>query len=279
MPERRKDRADLCGQTSGSSPALCFRLRLWQRSPTNFRSGAAAPRTTISFRMPAMMTSITTSMLITVFDTLGSLAFAVSGALTGLKHRLDLFGVAVLAIVTTTGGGIMRDVMLGYIPPHSLRTPRIVLLCCAMAGIVFLFGHTFQRLNLLVLIFDAIGLGAFVSTGASLAYTLPDSNLYLVTVMGTITAVGGSMTRDILVREIPVVLRKTELYACVCIAGAFAYYAAMRWTGNTVLAVNLCCFGTIGLRFFVMYTHVTLPAKELAETEKKTNQSNTDPRE
>lgn len=203
-----------------------------------------------------------TSLLINAFDTLGTLAFAVSGALTGLKHRLDLFGVAVLAVVTATGGGIMRDVMLGYIPPHSLRTPRIVLMCCAMAVTVFLFARTFEKLNQLVLAFDAIGLGAFVSTGAGLAYTLPDANLYLVTAMGMLTAVGGSMTRDVLVREIPVVLRKTELYACVCMVGSFLYYAAMEWIGNAVLAINLCCFGTIALRFFVMYMHLTLPAGE-----------------
>ncbi len=206
---------------------------------------------------------MTTSLLINTFDMLGTLAFAASGALTGIKHRLDLFGVTVLAVVTATGGGIMRDVVLGYIPPHSLRTPDIVLVCCGMALTAFVFAHAVEKLNQLVLVLDAVGLGAFVSTGAGLAYNLPDTNLYLVTAMGMLTAVGGSMIRDVLVREIPVVLRKTELYACVCLIGAFVYYAAIKLTENQTLAVNLCCFGTIILRFFVMYTHITLPAKNL----------------
>lgn len=207
-----------------------------------------------------------TAALMQFFDIAGTIAFAMSGALTAMLHGLDLFGVLFLAVLTATGGGIMRDVMLGYTPPISLQNPTYVLLCLLSALVVFRFATTVQRMNKWVVTFDAIGLGAFVATGAGLAYSHPNSNLYMVILMGIITATGGSMGRDVLVRRIPTVLVRTEIYATCCIVGSLLYYVIMKTTNNTVLAINVCCFSTIGMRFWAIHRHVVLPQKHLTET-------------
>lgn len=210
-----------------------------------------------------------TAFIMQLFDLLGTAAFAASGALTAVLHRLDLFGVMFLAVITATGGGITRDVILGNTPPYSLLEPRYVVVCLITALVVFIFARAVQRFNRLVLFFDAVGLGAFVPTGAALAYAHSQGSLYLVLSMGMITAIGGSMARDIMVNQIPVVLRKTEVYASICIVGALIYYFTMHWTGNTVLAVNLSCFSTIGLRLLSMHYHLTLPVRELDDQPKE----------
>lgn len=204
-----------------------------------------------------------TAQIMQIFDILGTIAFAISGALTAVMHGLDLFGVIFLAVITATGGGIARDVMLGNTPPYSLLEPRYVIICIITALFVFYFARAVQKFTRLVLFFDAIGLGAFVPTGAGLAYAHPKSSLYLVLVMGMITAIGGSMGRDIMVNQIPSVLRKTEIYASICLVGALVYYCAMRWTGSEVLAMNFSCFSTILLRLLAMHRHITLPTRDL----------------
>lgn len=208
-----------------------------------------------------------TATLMQFFDIVGTIAFAMSGALTAMLSGLDLFGVLFLAVLTATGGGIARDVMLGYTPPFSLQNPSYVILCIISALVVFRFATTVQKMNKWVLTFDAIGLGAFVATGAGLAYHHPQSNLYMVILMGIITATGGSMGRDVLVRRIPTVLIRTEIYATCCIVGSALYYLIMETTGNTILAINVCCFVTIGLRFWGMHRHIVLPQKQLQDTD------------
>ena len=207
-----------------------------------------------------------TATLMQVFDIAGTIAFAMSGALTAMLHGLDLFGVLFLAVLTATGGGIARDVMLGYTPPFSLQNPLYVVLCILSALVVFRFATTVQRMNKWVVTFDAIGLGAFVATGAGLAYAHPKSNLYMVILMGIITATGGSMGRDVLVRRIPTVLIRTEIYATCCIVGSLLYYLIMKTTGNTVLAINVCAFSTIAMRFWGIHRRVLLPQRQLVES-------------
>lgn len=204
-----------------------------------------------------------TAFIMQLFDLLGTIAFAASGAITAIMHRLDLFGIMFLSVITATGGGIARDVILGNTPPYSLLEPRYVIVCLVTALLIFVFARAAQRFSRLVLFFDAVGLGAFVPTGSALAYAHSQASLYLVLAMGMITAIGGSMARDIMVNQIPVVLRKTEVYATVCLAGSLIYYVAMHWTGNNTLAVNLSCFGTIGLRLLSMRYHLTLPTRDI----------------
>ncbi len=208
-----------------------------------------------------------TATLMLVFDIVGTIAFAMSGALTAMLYGLDLFGVIVLAVLTATGGGMIRDVLLGNIPPASLQDPIYVLLCLAAALVSFRFAKTVQRMNSWIVFFDAIGLGAFVATGAGLAYAHPKANLYLVILMGIITATGGSMGRDVLVRRIPLVLVRTEIYSTCCIVGSILYYFTMEFTADAILATNICCFSTIAMRFWAIHHKVMLPQKQLEHTE------------
>lgn len=181
-----------------------------------------------------------------VFEITGIIAFAISGALTGIQKRLDIFGVLVLAITTAIGGGIMRDVIIGNTPPLTFRDPTFFIISSiATVGVCFTyrwldkFKHTIQ-------IFDAIGLGAFTATSANLALQHNLDSLLIVTTVAVITGIGGSIMRDVFVQEIPYVFRQ-EVYAITTIAGAVCfYYSHFYFTGN--IPLYLCFAITTGLR-------------------------------
>ncbi|SMC97580.1 trimeric intracellular cation channel family protein [Sporomusa malonica] len=181
-----------------------------------------------------------------VFEITGIIAFAISGALTGIQKRLDVFGVLVLAITTAIGGGILRDVIIGNTPPLTFRDPTFFIISSiATVGVCFTyrwldkFKHTIQ-------IFDAIGLGAFTATSANLALQHNLDSLFIVTTVAVITGIGGSIMRDVFVQEIPYVFRQ-EVYAITTIAGAISfYYSQFYFTGN--IPLYLCFAITTGLR-------------------------------
>ncbi|HWR44599.1 trimeric intracellular cation channel family protein [Sporomusa sp.] len=181
-----------------------------------------------------------------VFEITGIIAFAISGALTGIQKRLDVFGVLVLAITTAIGGGILRDVIIGNTPPLTFRDPTFFIISSiATVGVCFTyrwldkFKHTIQ-------IFDAIGLGAFTATSANLALQHNLDSLFIVTTVAVITGIGGSIMRDVFVKEIPYVFRQ-EVYAITTIAGAISfYYSQFYFTGN--IPLYLCFAITTGLR-------------------------------
>ncbi|KYZ76130.1 hypothetical protein AXX12_06720 [Anaerosporomusa subterranea] len=184
-----------------------------------------------------------------VFEILGIVAFAVSGALTGIRNRLDIFGVLVLAIITAIGGGILRDVILGNTPPLTFRDPTFFIISCVSAVCVFFTYHWLDRYKNTIQVLDAIGLGAFTATSANLAIQHNLDSLFIVTAISVITGIGGSVTRDMIVKEIPYVFRQ-EVYAInVIIGAAFLYYAQQYLPGNIPLylcftvttVLRLCC--------------------------------------
>ena len=156
--------------------------------------------------------------LLLALDLAGTGVFAISGAAAGVKHRLDVFGVCVLAFVAGNAGGMLRDVLIGAVPPDALRGwPHLSI--SLLAGVVtFLWHPRLERVHTPVLIFDAAGLGLFSVSGTekALAFGL---NPLIAAFLGMLTGIGGGMLRDILVGEIPTVLRK-ELYALAALAGA-----------------------------------------------------------
>jgi len=161
--------------------------------------------------------------LILVLDLVGTFAFGLSGGLAGVRARLDLFGIVVLAAVVGLVGGITRDVLIG-IPPATLRDWRY-LAVVGGAGLVTCLAHpALERARRPVDVMDAAGLAVFCVTGAATAL---DHHLGAVeaVILGTITGIGGGILRDVLVREIPVVLR-TGLYAIPAIIGATIVAAA-----------------------------------------------------
>ncbi len=156
---------------------------------------------------------------VTLLDFLGTFAFAISGALVAVRHRLDLFGVLVLSFAAATAGGVMRDVLLGATPPVALVDWRYLAVSLA-AGLLTFFRHVdIERLRNPVQLTDAVGLGLFavLGTGKALAAGLGP---VAAVMLGVLTGVGGGVARDVLVAQIPHVLRRHELYAVAALAGA-----------------------------------------------------------
>lgn len=159
-------------------------------------------------------------------DLAGTFFFAVSGAMVAIKKNMDIFGVAVLGIITAIGGGTLREVLLGNFPPFIFRQDVYVYvaLCGAMA--TFLFFEQFIRIRSFVLLADAVGLGTFVTIGVLRALSAQVTPTGAV-ILGTITAVAGGMMRDVLAGEIPFVLTR-DFYAVSCIIGGIAFLGLSR---------------------------------------------------
>jgi uncharacterized membrane protein YeiH len=183
------------------------------------------------------------SVLQVMLDLVGIFVFAITGALVGVRKQLDVFGILVLALVTGLGGGFIRDVLIGAVPPATLNDWRYLVVPVA-AGLVTFFLHPgLGRLERLINIFDAAGLGLFCVTGAlkAVAYGLGPLPAAL---LGTITGIGGGVIRDLLSGRVPVVLRSSEIYATPALLGAalvvtadeFGFY--QPWVA--VVAAVLC---------------------------------------
>jgi uncharacterized membrane protein YeiH len=156
--------------------------------------------------------------LIQFLDLFGTMAFAVTGALKAIEHKLDIFGVIVLSVITGLAGGIIRDVLLGKIPPSGISSLSYV----SIAIVVFFLYPKIKSKMRLFLVFDALGLGVFTIIGATLAYNMYGFNILLMFFGGIITAIGGGIIRDTLVNETPLVFRK-ELYASISFVGVVLY--------------------------------------------------------
>jgi len=153
-----------------------------------------------------------------VLDLAGTFVFALSGALAGVKRQLDLFGVLVLSFAAGNSGGITRDLLIGIVPPGAVADWRYLGVSLFAGLITFYFSSLTVRMSNSVLIFDAAGLALFAVTGASkaLAHGL---NPIMAIVLGMVTGIGGGMVRDVLLAEIPTVLR-AELYAVAALVAA-----------------------------------------------------------
>lgn len=156
--------------------------------------------------------------LLLVVDLAGTFVFALSGAMAGVKHRLDLFGILVLAFAAGTAGGIGRDVLIGAVPPAAIDDWRYIVTSQLAGLLAFGWSSTIRRLWSPVLVFDAAGLSLFAVSGALKALDV-GLNPVAAVLLGGLTGIGGGMVRDLLVTEIPTVLR-AELYAVAALAGA-----------------------------------------------------------
>ena len=153
-----------------------------------------------------------------VLDLLGTFVFALSGAGEGVRRRLDLFGVLVLSFVAGNFGGITRDLMIGAIPPEAISDWRYVAVSLLAGVVTFYFFPIIDRLGSAVLLFDGAGLALFAVSGTQKALYF-GLNPIMAALLGMLTGVGGGMVRDVLVAEVPIVLR-ADLYAVAALAGA-----------------------------------------------------------
>lgn len=199
--------------------------------------------------------------LVTAIDFVGTFAFAISGATVGVRKGLDLFGVLVLSFAAATAGGIARDALLGATPPVALVDARYLAIS-TLAGLVTFYRYAaVERLRHPVQLSDAVGLGLFAVAGAGKALAHGVGPVGAV-MLGVLTGVGGGVMRDVLVAEIPSVLRR-ELYAVAALVGALVVVAGDALelpAGPVALAGATACFA---LRFWAMRRGWQLPvAKE-----------------
>ena len=181
-----------------------------------------------------------------VLQLAGILAFAVSGALVGVRRRLDLLGVIVVGSFTGVGGGIVRDLLLGVHPPVSFAHWPNLAVAIGGSLAVFFVHPGITRIRHFEVVFDAFGLGLFSANGAATALAAGQSPLTAILV-GTITAIGGGVIRDVLVNTVPGVLTR-ELYAVSALAGAGAAVAVAALGGGAGLASLLGGALAIALR-------------------------------
>jgi len=207
------------------------------------------------------------SLVFTALELLGTVAFAISGAMVAIQKRADIFGVLVLGVTTATGGGLMRDVLLGHLPPRLFENRLYLFVAAGAALAIFLVARVFQEkfLRRAALVdqvnnlFDAVGLGAFtvtgIQTGIAAGYV---GNRFLLVFLGVLTGVGGGLIRDLMVMEIPFVLRK-RVYALAAIAGGLAYVFSQPLCRSHAVPVTLTLAVVVGLRLLATVFRWDLP--------------------
>ena len=194
-----------------------------------------------------------TSTLFLVVDLTGVFAFALNGALTALRvARLDIVGVLTLGMLTALGGGMLRDVILGAVPPATFVDWRYLAVAAAGALVAFLFGRGLDRLTRPILVLDAAGLSLFAVSGALKGIAFGMGPVQAV-ILGVVTAVGGGTLRDVLIREVPAVLT-SGLYAVPAAVGATLLALGKVWGYDALPAAAIgagVCFAIriVGLRY------------------------------
>jgi uncharacterized membrane protein YeiH len=205
--------------------------------------------------------------LIFLAELLGVAAFSVSGALLGVERRLDLFGIVLLGVTTSVGGGALRDIVLGSFPPMMFRNPIYTFLAFLFSLLVFFVvwrtgGYDEiqkSKISGIINLFDAIGLGIFSVTGVSTAISAGYlDNAFLCVFVGTLTGIGGGILRDMMSGAIPAVLHK-HIYAVAAIAGAMSYYWLLRFGVPDFVAVPVGVVLTLGIRLLAARFRWSLP--------------------
>ena len=206
--------------------------------------------------------------IITFFmEMAGTVAFAASGAMVGVERNMDIFGVSVLGVVTAVGGGMIRDIVLGIIPPNVFTNPVYALVATITSCLVFLVfywkrqlleGHMRLTYDRVMLVMDSIGLGIFtvvgVNTGIRSGYM---DNVFLLVFLGTITGVGGGLLRDIMAGVPPYILVR-HIYACASIVGAIVCVVLYRNFGAVVSMVGASAV-VILVRYLAAHYRWNLP--------------------
>lgn len=191
-------------------------------------------------------------------DMAGVIVFALSGVLLACRSRMDPFGMLVLAGVTAIGGGTLRDLVLGIRPVFWVTDPAYLWAIIATVALSILGLHYIHRLSRIFLpVADAFGLALFTVIGAHKALMLDASGVVAV-LMGLLTGVAGGMTRDVLARRVPMVLRE-EIYATASMAGGICMVVGYKLGVPQVMATGLGLAITLGLRLAAIYWHLALP--------------------
>jgi uncharacterized membrane protein YeiH len=192
-----------------------------------------------------------------VLDLVGTFVFALSGATAGVKRRLDLFGVLVLSFAAANSGGIARDLLIGAVPPAAISDWRYLAVSLLAGVITFPRYPILDRLRSPVLVFDGAGLALFAVAGTQKALVF-GLDPVMAALLGMLTGIGGGMVRDVLLAEVPTVLR-SDIYAVAALAGAVVVvlgHVLLIPSAVATVAGALLCFG---LRFMAIRRGWHLP--------------------
>ena len=218
-----------------------------------------------------------TEVILFILEVVGTISFAVSGAFVAIKAKFDIFGVLVIGCITAVGGGIMRDILIGNLPPIIFSKVYLLLIACASALTVFLISYKQRKkfdglrgkIEHINNVFDAIGLAAFTVMSTELAFTYGfEKNVFLSLVLGVLPAVGGGLLRDILTETPPYIFTK-HVYAVAALGGSILYYVIRLFVENTIFPGVPALFFIIGIRMLATKYRWKLPKIQLEETEKK----------
>lgn len=204
--------------------------------------------------------------IVTLFDYLGTFAFAISGVRLAAAKQFDIFGAYVVGFVTAVGGGTIRDLCLGLSPFWMIQPSYVIITALAL-----LFTIIFRRwvvpLNVTFFLFDAIGLGLFTVVGLekSLAAGFP---FWVNIIMGSITGAAGGMFRDVLINEVPLIFRK-DIYAVACVGGGIIYYLLAVCGCPTIITQFITLASVILIRVLAVQFDVNLPSLRPLDEKKK----------
>ncbi len=204
------------------------------------------------------------TLFILIMELVGTAAFAVSGAMSGMKKDMDIFGVCVMGLTTACGGGVFRDLLLGALPPVMFQKPVYAVTAIVASVFVFLpqvrrmlniHGHEYETV---ITVADAAGLGVFSAVGAASAFHYGyGDNLFFVVFLGVVTGVGGGVMRDVLAGSAPYIFVK-HVYACASIAGAVL--CALLWEkAGEMGAMILCFICVVTIRLLAAHYRWSLP--------------------
>jgi uncharacterized membrane protein YeiH len=195
-----------------------------------------------------------------LLDIIGTIAFALSGALTAMSKKLDLFGVFIIAFVTAVGGGTLRDVMIGRTPVGWMLDLEYVYVIGLAFGLALLFRKKFERLRTSLFLFDTIGLGVFTLIGLEKGINVGLHPIVCIA-LGTMTACFGGVIRDILCAEIPVIFRK-EIYATICILGGVVFFVLKKFNLDNDILYLITTLVIISFRLMAVKFKWYLPTLE-----------------
>ena len=202
--------------------------------------------------------------ILLVLEIIGTIAFAVSGAIVGIQKKMDIFGVSILGLTTAVGGGVLRDLILNITPPAAFRTPVFALIAIMISIIIFIKPihpsiwevHVVYEKTLLVM--DSIGLGLFTVVGIQVAKSSnADTNLFLETFVGVLTGVGGGLLRDVFAGLTPSIFVR-NFYASASIIGAWLCVLLWPYLGDNA-SMFVGAASIVILRLLAAYFHWNLP--------------------
>jgi uncharacterized membrane protein YeiH len=199
--------------------------------------------------------------LIKTVEIIGIIAFALTGIYEARKKGMDIIGVYAVAMITAFGGGSLRDLMLNRHPLFWIEHYKYAVLVLALSigsasAIMGLFNK--KTMVMTVLVLDALGLGFFSASGASIADTMGCAS-FVSAMLGVTTGVFGGVMRDIICNEVPHVFQRTELYATCSFIGAWCYLVVAQGVGSEIMAVTVCIAATFVLRMLAIRYKIKLP--------------------